>query len=129
FFAGKTGDSAGFAPQIHCENPADMRYGAAMKYILTIACPDATGIVAEVASYLRDRKCFIDESFQYGDPATGRFFMRAVFTRAAESLPIEAITDGFKAIAGQFKMDWSVVPAARKPKVLIAVSKMGHCLN
>ncbi len=100
-----------------------------MKYILTIACPDATGIVAEVASYLRDRKCFIDESFQYGDPATRRFFMRAVFTRAAESLEIDAITDGFKAIGGQFKMDWSVVAAAKKPKVLIAVSKMGHCLN
>ena len=100
-----------------------------MKYILTISCPDATGIVAEVASFLRDRKCFIDESFQYGDPATRRFFMRAVFTRAAESASIDAITEGFAAIGGRFNMDWSIVPADRKPKVLIAVSKMGHCLN
>jgi formyltetrahydrofolate deformylase len=100
-----------------------------MKYILTIASPDTTGIVAEVASYLRDHQCFIDESFQYGDPATGRFFMRAVFTRAANSPVIDAITGGFGGIGERFQMDWSVVPADRKPRVLIAVSKMGHCLN
>ncbi|MHB1205434.1 MAG: formyltetrahydrofolate deformylase [Rhodospirillaceae bacterium] len=100
-----------------------------MKYILTISCPDATGIVAEVASYLRDAKCFIDESFQYGDPATRRFFMRAVFTRAPDSPAIDAIIDGFAAIGGRFQMDWSMVRADRKPRVLIAVSKMGHCLN
>ena len=100
-----------------------------MKYILTISCPDATGIVAEVASFLRDNKCFIDESFQYGDPATTRFFMRAVFTRGQESPEIDVLTGAFKAIATRFKMDWSVVPADKKPKVLIAVSRMGHCLN
>jgi formyltetrahydrofolate deformylase len=100
-----------------------------MKYILTISCPDATGIVAEVASFLRDRQCFIDESFQYGDPATSRFFMRAVFTRVPGSPVIDAITDAFAAIGGRFRMEWSMVPADRKPKVLIAVSKMGHCLN
>ena len=100
-----------------------------MKYILTISCPDATGIVAEVASFLRDRKCFIDESFQYGDPATSRFFMRAVFTRAPDSAAVDVLTVDFAAIAGRFKMEWSIVAADKKPRVLIAVSKMGHCLN
>jgi formyltetrahydrofolate deformylase len=99
------------------------------KYILTVTCPDTTGIVAAVASYLRDRQCFIDQSFQYGDPASNRFFMRAVFTPAAQSQGIGAIEQGFSVIAKDFAMDWSIVPADRKPRVLIAVSKFGHCLN
>jgi formyltetrahydrofolate deformylase len=55
------------------------------KYVLTIACPDTTGLVAAVSGFLRDNACFIDDSSQYGDPATQRFFMRAVFTRSASS--------------------------------------------
>src|SRR6185312_16722722 len=99
------------------------------KYILSITCPDTTGIVAAVASYLRDRQCFIDQSFQYGDPATQRFFMRAVFTPASNAQSIGAIEQGFAVIARDFAMEWTIVPADRKPRVLIAVSKFGHCLN
>ena len=99
------------------------------QYILTIICPDTTGIVAAVASYLRGRQCFIDQSFQYGDPATQRFFMRAVFTPGSHAQGIAAIEQGFAVIARDFAMDWSIVPADRKARVLIAVSKFGHCLN
>ncbi|TAL02901.1 MAG: formyltetrahydrofolate deformylase, partial [Rhodospirillaceae bacterium] len=30
----------------------------AAKFILTITCPDATGLVAAVAGFLRDEGCF-----------------------------------------------------------------------
>ena len=39
------------------------------KFILPIACPVATGLVAAVASFLRDQASFIDESSQFGEPA------------------------------------------------------------
>jgi formyltetrahydrofolate deformylase len=99
------------------------------KFILTITCPDATGLVAAVAGFLKDEACFIDESFQYGDPMTKRFFMRAVFTPGEGSAPIAAIEKRFDAIAKKFTMQWIMVSAAQKPRVLIAVSKFGHCLN
>lgn len=99
------------------------------KYILTISCPDTTGLVATVSGFLRDHACFIDESSQYGDPATQRFFMRAVFTPSAKSPPPEDIERHFAAVAAPLDMNWAIVPADRRPRVLIAVSKIGHCLH
>jgi formyltetrahydrofolate deformylase len=61
------------------------------KHILTITCPDTTGLVAAVSGFLRDHACFMDESFQYGDPETRTFFMRAVFTPSAKSPAAEDI--------------------------------------
>jgi len=97
------------------------------KYVLTIACPDTIGLVAAVSGFLRDNNCFIDESSQYGDPATQRFFMRAVFTRSANS-PVD-LDKRFAAVAAPLKMNWEMVPADKRPRVLIAVSKIGHCLH
>ncbi|TAL04322.1 MAG: formyltetrahydrofolate deformylase, partial [Rhodospirillaceae bacterium] len=96
---------------------------------LTITCPNATGLVAAVAGFLRDEGCFIDESFQYGDPATQRFFMRMVFTVAASSKPIAEIERCFGETARRFDMSWTMVPVERRPRVMIAVSRFGHCLN
>jgi formyltetrahydrofolate deformylase len=99
------------------------------RYILTITCPDATGLVAAVSGFLRDHACFIDESNQYGDPATQRFFMRAVFTRAENSPAIGAIKSAFAAVAKPFAMNWEIADWHHKPRVVIAVSNFGHCLN
>ena len=99
------------------------------KFILTIACPDANGLVAAVAGFLRDEGCFIDDSVQYGDPATQRFFMRAVFTPGPASQSPAAIEQRFAAVAAPFAMAWRMVAADRRPRVLIAVSRFGHCLN
>jgi len=46
------------------------------EHVLTLSCPDRPGIVAAVSGLLADRGGNIVESQQYGDPATGRFFMR-----------------------------------------------------
>ncbi len=99
------------------------------KYIATITCPDTTGLVAAVAGFLRDHACFIDESAQFGDADTGRFFMRAVFSRSPKSPPPDEIERLFSALAAPFSMEWKIAPAERRPRVLIAVSKIGHCLN
>jgi formyltetrahydrofolate deformylase len=100
----------------------------AQTYILTITCPDTTGLVAAVAGFLRDNDCFIEESSQYGDPVTRRFFMRAVFRLNARTTA-EALRAGFALVAGRFAMCWDMSAADAKPRVSIAVSKQGHCLN
>ena len=99
------------------------------RYILTIVCPDTTGLVAAVSGYLRDCGCFIESSNQFGDLDTKRFFMRAVFEIGPESRPADRVIGEFAAVAAPFKMDWKIYPAAEKPRVSIAVSKFGHCLN
>lgn len=50
-----------------------------LSYILTLSCPDRTGIVHAVSGFLLERGGNIEEAAQYNDPATGLFFMRVQF--------------------------------------------------
>ncbi|MES1200659.1 MAG: formyltetrahydrofolate deformylase [Pseudomonadota bacterium] len=98
------------------------------RYILTLQCPDAIGIVAAVATFLADRGLSIEESDQFHDAPA--FFMRTVFSKpspgAASLAELEA---GFAPIARRFGMAWRIHDTAERPKVLLAVSKIGHCLQ
>ena len=48
-------------------------------FILTLSCPDRTGIVHAVSGFLLERGGNIEEAAQYNDHATGLFFMRVQF--------------------------------------------------
>jgi len=98
-------------------------------YILTITCPDTVGIVAEVAGYLRDKNLFIEESSHFGDSDTGQFFMRTRFICPEQEFCGDDFATGFTPIADQFGMQWQVHDTSKKPRVLIMVSKIDHCLN
>ncbi|NDF12467.1 MAG: formyltetrahydrofolate deformylase [Proteobacteria bacterium] len=99
------------------------------RYILTLSCPDVKGIVAAVSTFLADHDGFIIESAQFGDESTGRFFMRTTFEAGSKAPDDTAITRLFAPIALRFKMDWQLVDVNYRPRVLIMVSKEGHCLN
>jgi formyltetrahydrofolate deformylase len=97
------------------------------QYILTISCPDKVGIVASVSTFLAQNGGFINESHQYGDVTTGNFFMRTLYTSEQDSL--EEWKKKFQEIADNFSMKWKLQLASYRPRVLIMVSKEGHCLN
>src|SRR5690606_8579842 len=42
---------------------------------------------------------------------------------------LDQIKSLFKPVAEQYKMDWAIFDSNVKPRVLIAVSQWGHCLN
>jgi formyltetrahydrofolate deformylase len=48
-------------------------------YVLTLSCPDRTGIVHAVSGFLLERGGNIEEAAQYNDHGTGLFFMRVQF--------------------------------------------------
>ena len=99
-------------------------------YILTLSCADARGIVARVTGFLAEHGGFIVESTQFGDSSTQRFFMRVHFIAEEKALTAEQFKAAFvRDVAEPFGMDWQMVDAAAKPRVLILVSKQLHCLN
>ena len=101
----------------------------AQRYILKLSCPDQMGIVAEVSSFLTQQDCNILESAQFHDETTGFFFMRTVFGAGPTTPKPDNLTAAFEPISKRFKMHATVTDQASKPKVLLAVSKPGHCLN
>ena len=96
-------------------------------YILTLSCPDKIGIVAAVAGFLAGRGGNILASAQYNDVGNERFFMRVQFEIDAAA---DALRDAFReAVGAPFAMDWTLTDAAFRPRMLVLVSKFGHCLN
>jgi formyltetrahydrofolate deformylase len=98
------------------------------EFVLTLSCPDRPGIVHAVAACLYQSGCNILDSQQYADRIAQRFFMRVhVEVLAATSGP--ALRAGFGPVASEFGMDWELHDLAIRPRVLIMVSREGHCLN
>jgi formyltetrahydrofolate deformylase len=98
------------------------------EFVLTLSCPDRPGIVHAVAACLYQSGCNILDSQQYADRIADRFFMRVhVEVLAAISGP--ALRAGFGSVASEFGMDWELHDLAIRPRVLIMVSREGHCLN
>ncbi len=99
-------------------------------YILTLSCADVPGIVFAVSRFLVGQDCNITQSQQFGDPQTGTFFMRVTFTPVGGAAPgLELLRKQFTAVAQPFGMTWRLLDAADRQRVLIMVSKFGHCLN
>lgn len=100
-------------------------------FLLTLSCPDSVGIVHRVAGFLVERNANVLDSAQYGDPSTGYFFMRVHFDlegKSAEELLPELET-GFAPVGDAFRMEWKLVDARHRPRILILGSKAGHCVN
>ncbi|HSB22285.1 MAG TPA: formyltetrahydrofolate deformylase [Burkholderiaceae bacterium] len=105
----------------------------AKEYILTLSCPDATGIVHAVSGLLYQAGCNIVDSQQFGDvdgdDATGRFFMRVHFSappQLADPATLEAL---FGHARKQFDMVLHFHARDVRPRVMLMVSQHGHCLN
>ena len=101
------------------------------RYILKIDCPERMGIVRAVSNFLYEIDCTVVEAAEYADLENQRFFARWDFSRSADAqdMGLEQIRERFKPLAESFAMRWDLYDAAVKPRVLIAVSQHGHCLN
>lgn len=97
-------------------------------FILTLSCSDVIGIVASVSGFLADRNCNILDSAQFGDLDSGLFFMRVSFA-VPDGLSLDETISAFDGIGTQYGMTWSIDDAGVKPRILIMVSRFGHCLN
>lgn len=96
--------------------------------ILTVSCPSKRGVVAVISNYLAEQGCAIYDSSQFDDLETGMFFMRVSFaSELGKELP--EIAAGFAAIGQQWDMDYQFHDSGKKMKVILMVSRYGHCLN
>lgn len=97
-------------------------------FILTISCPDAKGIVFRVSEFLFQRGANILDSAQFGDDETRLFFLRLHF-ELPSSCPETRLREEFETLARAMSMRWHMVSAHQKARVMIMVSRHGHCLN
>ncbi|HEX3780065.1 MAG TPA: formyltetrahydrofolate deformylase [Pseudonocardiaceae bacterium] len=114
---------------------------AQRRYIITFGCPDRTGIVASISSFLADAGGWIVEAAYHTDPDTGWFFTRQEVL--ADSLPfgINELRLRFAEVARKLRdgdggygphtgvrSDWRITDTAERRRIVILVSREGHCL-
>jgi len=97
-------------------------------YVLTVSCKSTRGIVAAISGYLAEQGCNIVDSSQFDDLDTGQFFMRVSFI-SEEGISEADIRAGFTSIATRFGMTYDFHDSEKRMKVLLMVSRFGHCLN
>ena len=96
-------------------------------FILTLSCPDRTGIVHAVSGFLLERGGNIEEAAQYNDHDTGLFFMRVQF--ACDQVAEADLRTQLSSFATPFLMTWNLHSTTQPMRTVILVSKEGHCLN
>ena len=97
-------------------------------YILSFHCPDKSGIQSKVSSLLFNNDAFLTDVQSYSDVESKSFFSRIVFLVDSEGV-ISKISSDLKLLGQELNMEWSIDIEGRKVKTIIAVSKLGHCLN
>jgi formyltetrahydrofolate deformylase len=87
--------------------------------------------VAAVAGFLASHNCLITEAQHYDDSVSVTSFMRTVFHDNGKGAPsMQQLDEAFAgSVAQRFGMKWRFDEAQRKCRVVLAVSKQGHCLN
>jgi formyltetrahydrofolate deformylase len=97
-------------------------------FVLTVSCKSTRGIVAAISGYLAEQGCNIIDSSQFDDLDTGEFFMRVSFL-SEEGRSEAELREGFVAVAAPFGMTYDYYDNEARPKVMLMVSRFGHCLN
>lgn len=100
------------------------------RYVITFGCPDRTGIVARIASFIADAGGWIVEAAYHTDPDTQWFFTRQEVR--ADSLPFDAdeLRARFVPVAESLGADshWRIDDTGVRRRAVLLVSREGHCL-
>jgi formyltetrahydrofolate deformylase len=96
-------------------------------FTLTLSCQERPGIVRAVSSFLFEHGCDIVEHQQFDDAVRGQLFLRTAFV-GADDADAGRLSEAFRVVADEFGMTYEVT-GGQPQRVLVMVSKLGHCLN
>lgn len=103
----------------------------ASRYVVTLGCPDRTGIVARIATFLADLGGSIVEAAYHADADSGWFFTRQAVDAASIDIGVDELRERFATVAAEIGPDteWAVHDSSIRKRVVLLVSKEGHCLH
>ncbi|MCU1404668.1 MAG: purU [Glaciihabitans sp.] len=107
--------------------PRSTLHAPADGFVLTLSCPERSGIVHAMTSFLLEGDYTIIEHHQFDDVHRKTLFLRTVFTGTRPET-VAALSARFQEVAGRFDMTFELTDRSI-PRVMVMVSKAGHCLN
>ena len=102
----------------------------AKKIILQFICPDKAGVLSSATQFLFKRNAFMTEVSSFSDHDTKKFFSRIAFEKEDKSdFDLGELSNDFEEELKEFNIEGKFFNAEEPCKTVIAVSKVGHCLN
>ena len=101
------------------------------RYVLSLGCPDRTGIVARISTFLAEVGGWIVEAAYHADADTGWFFTRQSVRASSVDMSIGELRERFAAVAAELgpETEWTVSDTGERKRVVLLVSKEAHCLH
>ncbi|GAB2931031.1 formyltetrahydrofolate deformylase [Rhodococcus aerolatus] len=101
------------------------------RYVLSLGCPDRTGVVAAIAGHLAEVGGWITEAAYHADADSGWFFTRQVVRADSVRVGLEELRDGVAAVAAAIgpEAEWTLTDTAERKRVVLLVSREAHCLH
>ncbi|HET8992611.1 MAG TPA: formyltetrahydrofolate deformylase [Rhodococcus sp. (in: high G+C Gram-positive bacteria)] len=101
------------------------------RYVLTLGCPDSTGIVAKISTFLAEVGGSIVEAAYHADQDSGWFFTRQAVRASSIPFGIDELREKFAVVADGIGPDteWTLSDTGQRKRVVLLVSKEAHCLH
>ncbi|MGB7362901.1 MAG: formyltetrahydrofolate deformylase, partial [Rhodococcus sp. (in: high G+C Gram-positive bacteria)] len=98
---------------------------------LTLGCPDRTGIVARIATFLAELGGSIVEAAYHADADTGWFFTRQAVATSSIEIGADELRERFAEVAAEIgpETEWSLHDSGQPKRIVLLVSKEAHCLH
>jgi formyltetrahydrofolate deformylase len=96
--------------------------------LLKLSCPDGVGLLSRISGWVAAHGGNLVEVHQFTDPEAGWFFTRMEIDTHTLRDDLLSLRDAFQPLADELKADWTLRPAESRPRVVLMVSKLGHCL-
>src|SRR5690606_885026 len=97
--------------------------------ILKLSCPDQSGIVAKIASYIAGHRGNLVEFAQFTDKLAGRFFARLEIDTGELDVDTDDFVEGFGTLGRSLRAEWHFRRLPYKMRTAVLVTKTDHCLN
>jgi formyltetrahydrofolate deformylase len=96
--------------------------------LLKLSCPDGVGLLARISGFVAAHGGNLEEVHQFTDDFAGWFFTRMAIDTHSLRTDLVDLRRSFAPLAAEMKAEWSIRPEESRMRVVLMVSKLGHCL-
>jgi len=96
--------------------------------LLKLSCPDRVGVLSRLSGFIAGHGGNLSEVNQFTDTSANWFFVRMAIQSETLRLPFNEFRKAFEPLAKQLNATWTLRPVETRMKVVVMVSKLGHCL-
>ncbi|MEO7319174.1 MAG: formyltetrahydrofolate deformylase [Chthoniobacteraceae bacterium] len=96
--------------------------------LLKLSCPDRVGLLSRISGFIAEHGGNLVEVHQFTDAEAQWFFTRMAIETGTLRVGLGEFRERFQPVADSLGAEWTIRDAAEKMRVVLMVSKLGHCL-